>query len=1071
MFDKFVPDVFYDKLFSPLSKDNHKMVDILDTSHIFISHSSDDSKFVTRLAKDLEQVGIPIWVDHQKLKPSTRNWEKAIREALHKSRALIYVATPTAAESDFVQDELSIAEMEGCTLLAVWADGIDGRWLDCTPLGYGKLQHADMREDKYEEGLKELLEALNHVPTKRIFVSPTHPENDSPSVPVATKNTTALRNPYKALNAFTEADAADFFGRDSLTSDLFKRLVEFPSFLAVIGASGAGKSSVVMAGLIPKLRKDFPDWVFLKPIKPAGHPVEALATMLQSQIFRESSIRAVREDLESPDSRGLIVRSNSISRKSERSRIVLVIDQFEELFTQTTDDVERDMFINLLTSAVADLSCKLTIIITLRADFFDRLLINSDLALLIREYSEPILPMSITDLKQVIEEPARRNGLTFEDGLVAELVFDARGQVGGLPLLQFTLDQLFQRRSEAILTWGTYHLIGGLKGALKSHAETTYTQLLDDEHRRLARALFLRLIEPGQSDQDATRRRMPQHELNVSQADKMKFVADTFVSARLLTAEVDTIEVSHEALIREWPRLNEWLRENRDDIRLQKDIANDTANWLRNERDKSRLYSGAKLDEASHWSGRNIPAVDEILFIQAGMEEREQSQKAESERQKRELKLAQELTIAAKRAEDAEKARAIRFEQAARRATIRARIAALIAGVATIGVLLAVIATAEAIGQTTNASAQLATVTIAQGQAVATRNDAIRLAAQANATLTPISATLNYVAYNLNYAQEQQATLQYNATVSTFDQERLATLVPIIAQVPPTSVYPLSYSQKLATATAIATAYSWKPAIAKDEKNVEIVLVPSGCFLMGVAGLTDTQPVSEICFQNPYWIDQYEVTNWQFSAFVKAGDGYLNDKNWTEAGVEWRTKNNRTGHSDQCSTLFSADNKPVVCVNWYESYAYCQWRGSRLPNEAEWEYAARGPASFIYSWGNSFVPDNAVFSDTSRQQTEYIGSRPNGISWVGAYDFSGNVWEWTLTADAEYDMEFKTMARGFRYPYNSNDGRNDVNGYHTRVVRGGSWRDSASSMRAAIRGWNIQSFQENNIGFRCMHPS
>src|SRR5215813_13103763 len=152
-------------------------------THIFISHSSTDIIFVERLAADLQRVGVPIWVDHQKLKPGTRNWEKAIRDALKKSRALIYVASPTAAQSDYVQDELSIAEMEGCTLLAAWATGEDKRWLDCIPLGYGKLQHADMRGGKYEGGLKELLDALNNSPARPVAMTttPVIPESIIPS--------------------------------------------------------------------------------------------------------------------------------------------------------------------------------------------------------------------------------------------------------------------------------------------------------------------------------------------------------------------------------------------------------------------------------------------------------------------------------------------------------------------------------------------------------------------------------------------------------------------------------------------------------------------------------------------------------------------------------------------------------------------------------------------------------------------------------------------------------------------------------------------------------------------------
>ena len=351
-------------------------------THIFISHSSTDAVFVQRLAADLQAVGVPIWVDHQKLKPGTRNWAKAIRAALTQSHALIYVGSPQAQESDYVQDELSIAEMEGCTLLAAWAVGEDGRWLDCVPLGYGKLQYADMRAANYKTGLRDLLEVLGDGPLRPVRPTP----DDLPSVeqepveevsvqdaPSEAAGVNPLRNPYKALDAFTEADAPDFFGRHELIAALRQRLDDFPPFLAVIGASGSGKSSVVMAGLIPHLRTDHPDWLILPPVKPGAHPTEALAIALQKTYFPQSSVSAVRDDLDSADTRGLLVRTAAIAHVA-KARQVLLVDQFEEVFTQTASQSEREQFINLLTTAAADTASSLTVIVTLRGDFYDRIL-------------------------------------------------------------------------------------------------------------------------------------------------------------------------------------------------------------------------------------------------------------------------------------------------------------------------------------------------------------------------------------------------------------------------------------------------------------------------------------------------------------------------------------------------------------------------------------------------------------------------------------------------------------------------------------------------------------------------
>jgi WD40 repeat protein len=633
------------------------MMDGLVATHIFISHSSTDNAYVQRLTADLRHVGIPIWVDHQELKPGTRNWEKAIRAALKKSRALIYIGSLKARESDYVQDELSIAEMEGCTLLAAWAIGEDGHWLDCVPLGYGKLQYVDMRGEKYESGLKDLLTVLSDVPPRPVSPPPieappskTKALDETPDLaaPPETKPITdiPLRNPYKALDAFTEANAPDFFGRDELIATLHQRIEAFPSFLAVIGASGSGKSSVVMAGLIPRLKTDHPDWIILPPVKPGAHPVEALAIVLQKAYFPQGSVSAVREDLETADTRGLLVRTGAIPRPP-KARVAVFVDQFEEVFTQAVSEAEREQFIHLLTTVVAELASAVTVLLTLRADFYDRILGDSELGRLIKEHGEPVLPMSITDLKQTIERPAELVGLKFDDGLVADLVFETRDQVGALPLLQFTLDQLFQQRDGVSLTRSAYERLGGVQGAISKQAEDTF-DTLDTEEQRLARGLFLRLIEPGATEQDTTRRRAPLRELTLTdpaQTERLRQVADTFVKARLLTTDTavgeDTIEVSHEALIREWPRLKAWLNSAREDVLLMKRIAADANEWATKGKSEDALYRGRRLRDAQDWASNNAPSLQESAFI-AASEAAEEAQIAAEEQRKAELRQAAE---------------------------------------------------------------------------------------------------------------------------------------------------------------------------------------------------------------------------------------------------------------------------------------------------------------------------------------------------------------------------------------------------------------------------------------------
>ena len=232
--------------------------------------------------------------------------------------------------------------------------------------------------------------------------------------------------------------------------------------------------------------------------------------------------------------------------------------------------------------------------------------------------------------------------------------------------------------------------------------------------------------------------------------------------------------------------------------------------------------------------------------------------------------------------------------------------------------------------------------------------------------------------------------------------------------------------------STITTNDQWTPVV-QEFDGVEMVLVPAGCFMMGSEdGEPNEQPVNDVCFRVPFWIDRYEVTQGDFAR--------LN-------GKQIRSSN------------FSGDFYPVENIDWFEARDFCTLRGGRLPTEAEWEYAARGPENLVYPWGNTFEPDNVVYKNNSNNSTASVGSRPFGISWVGAHDLSGNVWEWVNTA---YDEN------RFPYPYQPSDGREGVNSIDTsHVIRGGAWDYTMNEVRAAYRnnihaeGWSI------NVGFRC----
>ncbi len=330
------------------------------------------------------------------------------------------------------------------------------------------------------------------------------------------------------------------------------------------------------------------------------------------------------------------------------SRVVLVVDQFEELFTLTTDEAERQQFVDLLVTAATEPRGPVLVILTLRADFYDRPLAYPELAALLDGHTKTVLPMTPADLRAAIEGPAALPGvqLTFDADLVGDLLFEVRGQAGALPLLQFTLEQLVLRREGRRLTGAAYRALGGVRGTLARHAEAVYAALLSEEQRHLCRALFLRLVTPGAGEQETMRRRAALHELVLEDPARTRLLhetAEAFVAARLLSASEGeggaTIEVSHEALLREWERLGSWLQQAREDIRLQQAVGADAAEWERQRRGADYLYRGALLLEARDWAARNLPSASEAAFVAAGMATEAQRAAAERERQAHELAL------------------------------------------------------------------------------------------------------------------------------------------------------------------------------------------------------------------------------------------------------------------------------------------------------------------------------------------------------------------------------------------------------------------------------------------------
>jgi WD40 repeat protein/serine/threonine protein kinase len=612
---------------------------------VFVSASQADQPFVARLKTDLEKRGILAWDENPYRTQHEREQEDPVRQAIRAVDVVVVVISPAARSSRTIKEHLRIASLYQRRLLFLWAAGEEST--SVLPTEWGKTDEIDLvdaRETHYARALDEVSAFLER--------------NETPLVDtMALEPAFEPRNPYKGLRAFTEHDASDFFGRENLIEQLVDRVKGLLTpaapgtltarLLAVIGASGSGKSSVVMAGLLPRLEQGIlpssAQWVYLKPTVPGAHPLEALALAF-APYFPERSLKSIREDLEDESARGLHLLAAQLV-KTPGQYVALFIDQFEELFTFMVDEAERQQFIDILVTAMTEPLGSVIILLTLRADFYDRPMTYPALHQLIETNQKAVLPMAMADLRAVIKGPAALPDvqLSFEGSLVGDLLFEMQGQVGALPLLEFTLERLFERRSDHRLTLSAYHELGGVKGALSQHAEQTYATLPSEEHRRLARALLLRLIDPGASEQDTTRRRAALAEFSLSDETttrRLRETADAFIAARLLTtnevAGMTTIEVSHEAVIREWRRLSEWIREAREDLHLLQVVRQDAAEWQRYGRSVDRLYRGTQLAEALAWRERSLLSLDEEAFLEASVSEQTHQQALIAEREQQE---------------------------------------------------------------------------------------------------------------------------------------------------------------------------------------------------------------------------------------------------------------------------------------------------------------------------------------------------------------------------------------------------------------------------------------------------
>jgi WD40 repeat protein/DNA-binding SARP family transcriptional activator len=451
-------------------------------------------------------------------------------------------------------------------------------------------------------------------------------------------------NPYKGLRAFDEPDAADFFGRDGLVDEVLARLAGGTlrgRLVLIVGGSGSGKSSLVRAGLLPRVRRGAAGgserW-FVAAMVPGASPFKELAESLRRVAVVEGG--GLAEELAASE-KGI----DRVVRRMvpEGGELLLVVDQLEELFT-LADDGEQRAFLDGLTHALGVADSRLRVVATLRADFYDRPLRFERFGAAVGDATVPIAAMSAAELEAAIVSPAERVGGRVEPALAAELVGAVLREPAALPSLQFTLYELAERSADRRLTLAAYRELGGVDAAIAARAEELYRSL-DDQARDGVRRLFERLIVVS-AEGEPTRRRALRSELAHAAgpaAGAVLDVIEAWAQARLLSLDrhpesrEPTVEVAHEALLREWPRLRSWLDESREEIVALGHVREAATSWDELDHDPGALYRGARLDTALQLADRGTRTLPprEREFLDASRSERDRERQHEADQRKR----------------------------------------------------------------------------------------------------------------------------------------------------------------------------------------------------------------------------------------------------------------------------------------------------------------------------------------------------------------------------------------------------------------------------------------------------
>lgn len=621
-----------------------------DHSDVFLSHHSNDKPVVEEIARRLQAIGVVPWLDKWNLIPGGL-WQEALERALAgATTCAVFIGADGMGPWQH-------AEMRAAINRRVQQGQGHFRVIPVLLPGGSRGARSTLPEFLTQTTWVEFGQSLDDEEAFRRLVAGIRGVAPG-AMDAAAGSAGAGQCPYRGLEVFDVEHAGMFFGRESLTQWLVDaiRPGKGHRFLGLVGPSGSGKSSLARAGILAQLRSGngvipgSQHWAQVI-LKPGAKPLESLAIAL----CREPAlglaqnvgdlIRLMREH---PLQLHWLVRQ-ALHGQPEGRRVVILIDQFEEIFTLCGDDGERQAFVDNLLTAATDVTGQAVVLVTMRADFYGKCALYPQLSAALSDNHCLVGPMTEAELREAVERPAQRSGGELEPGLTEVILSDVKHQPGYLPLLEYALTRLWEMRASWQLKLADYQRFGGVEGALKQKADEVYSGMTP-EQQVMCRQIFLRLVRPGEGTGD-TRRRASFEEFGQDAA--VLAVVKLLADARLITtqrpagSEQPVAEVAHEALIRNWPQLRAWIEHSREALRTQHQVSQATHEWVASQKDGAWLLTGSRLQLAHEWLSAHSEDASptEREFVETGIRQRDAIELEKQARQQREIGRARRQVV------------------------------------------------------------------------------------------------------------------------------------------------------------------------------------------------------------------------------------------------------------------------------------------------------------------------------------------------------------------------------------------------------------------------------------------